>query len=84
MRALLLAFILSATQSNAQTQPREQLVTIFVHGVIGLKLSISLYQFVNLLRDSTANTVYQKTIDGVRSIHFSSKTSLLPNSDSKN
>lgn len=51
-------------------EPREELITIFVHGVIGLKLSLSLYQFVNLLRDATAQTVYQKTIEGVRTDPF--------------
>lgn len=72
--ALLLVFWFSCC-STAEINHKEQSarveeITIFVHGVIGLKLSISAYHLFNLVRDKTANTVYEKTIEGVRNDPF--------------
>lgn len=58
----------AAVESAAQ-KPVE-IITIFIHGIIGARFSLSLYHIFNLVRDKTENTVYEKTIETIRNDSF--------------
>lgn len=60
----------SPSRSIKQQTPRIYEITIFVHGVIGIKLALSFYHLTKFMNDSIGNTVYAKTIEGLRSDPF--------------
>jgi hypothetical protein len=57
-------------KSHNQLQNHTHEITIFVHGIMGSKLALSFYHIVTLLKDKSADTVYAKTIDGIRTNPF--------------
>lgn len=63
---------LPAPISQSQNQPQvcTHEITIFVHGIMGSKLALSFYHIVTLIKDKSADTVYAKTIDGIRTNPF--------------
>jgi len=69
---LCLSLALSAHADTAPINPnqvpqlRTEIITIFVHGVIGTRLAASFYNLFNLVRDKAGDTVYAKTVEGIR------------------
>ncbi len=70
MRLILLLSLGSTPSLNASKPKNSEEITIFIHGVLGARFSLSFYHLFNLVRDNTENTVYEKVIEGIRNNPF--------------
>ncbi len=50
--------------------PKEEWITIFIHGIMTVKGSVSMSNFVNFLTDNVQGTIYEKSIEILRSDPF--------------
>lgn len=70
IKMLVFWFLLSLNIPSLSAQARTHEITIFVHGILGSKLALSFYHLVKLLKDEGTDTVYAKTVEGIRANPF--------------
>jgi hypothetical protein len=80
-KTLYIVSIFIATTVNAVTssmskdnQPKEQWITIFVHGIMSIKPHLTLGNFYRFMNDKVINTLYAKEAEFIRNDPFFGKT----------